>query len=144
MYDIIFRILFHTTQPAHVITALAVICVSLMMIPYEKKTSLESPLWSLIYMGSFSAHFGAQLWMTFVSGLSLYFAMPRHTFGNIQKVLFPKYFLFNSILSLITLYVFLRAHKYHLKSTEIAAQVRQYPAISNGNINVPLFNRSLL
>ncbi|EFA11018.1 Transmembrane protein 205-like Protein [Tribolium castaneum] len=121
--SICYKILFHTTQPAHVITALAVIMVSLMLIPSERKASLESPLWSFIYMGSFSAHFGAQIWMTFISGLSLYFALPRHTFGNIQKVLFPKYFLLNSILSLITLYVFLRAHNYHLKSTEIAVQV---------------------
>ncbi|XP_044256677.1 transmembrane protein 205 [Tribolium madens] len=121
--SICYKILFHTTQPAHVITALAVIMVSLMLIPSERKTSLESPLWSFVYMGAFSAHFGAQIWMTFISGLSLYFALPRHTFGNIQKVLFPKYFLLNSILSLITLYVFLRAHNYHLKSTEIAVQV---------------------
>ena len=115
--------MFHTTQPAHVVTTIAVLMVSLMLIPTERRTSTQSPLWSLIYMGCFSAHFGAQLWMTFVSGLSLYFALPRHTFGNVQKVLFPKYFLVNAILSLITLYVFLRAHNYHLKSTEIATQV---------------------
>jgi hypothetical protein len=121
--SIYYKILFHTTQPAHVVTALAVIMVSLMMIPSERKTSLESPVWTVVYLGSFSAHFGAQIWMTFISGLSLYFALPRHTFGNIQKVLFPKYFLLNSVLSLITLYVFLRAHKYDLKSTEISVQV---------------------
>ncbi|RZB41087.1 DUF4149 domain containing protein [Asbolus verrucosus] len=117
-----YKILFNTTQPAHVVTTLAVIIVSLLFVPSGRKTSLESPLWSLIYLGSFSAHLGAQIWMTFVSGLSLYFALPRHTFGNIQKVLFPKYFLMNAILSLTTLFVFLRAHNSHLRSTEIAVQ----------------------
>lgn len=95
-----------------------------MMIPSEKNEKSDSPIWSLLYLGAFSTHFGAQIWMTFVSGLALYFAMPRHTFGHIQKILFPKYFLLNSVLSLITLYVFLRAHSSHLNSWEVLAQVR--------------------
>lgn len=97
-----------------------------MLIPSEKKTSSDSTIWSLLYLGAFSTHFGAQIWMTFVSGLALYFSMPRHTFGHIQKILFPKYFLLNSVLSLVTLYVFVRAHNSHLKSSEVLGQVRSF------------------
>lgn len=116
--------------------------VSLMLIPSEKRSNIESPIWSLLYLGSFSVHFGAQIWMTFVSGLSLYFALPRHTFGNIQKVLFPKYFLINSILSLVTLYVFLRAHNYHIKSASIASQVIILTLINLTDIIFFLLSRS--
>lgn len=59
-----------------------------------------------IYLGSFAAHLGSQIWMTFVSGLALYFSLPRHTFGKCQEILFPKYFLQNTILSTATLITF--------------------------------------
>lgn len=44
--------------------------------------------------------------MTFVSGLALYFSLPRHTFGKCQVILFPKYFLQNTALSTATLITF--------------------------------------
>lgn len=59
-----------------------------------------------VYLASFAAHFGAQIWMTFVSGLALYFSLPRHTFGMCQEILFPKYFLLNTALSSMTLITF--------------------------------------
>lgn len=89
----------------------------------SKSQSPISPLWTLIYLVSFSTHFGAQIWMTFVSGLALYFSLPRHVFGNVQKVLFPKYFLLNSILSLVTLAIFLRTKNQDLLVAENAVQV---------------------
>ena len=46
--------------------------------------------------------------MTFVSGLALYFSLPRHTFGMCQEILFPKYFTLNTVLSAITLITFVR------------------------------------
>lgn len=116
------RILFHTTQPAHLITAFSVLCVAYLMFP-SKSYSQISPIWTLLYLGSFSAHFGAQIWMTFVSGLALYFNLPRHTFGNVQQILFPKYFLINATLSLITLAIFLRTNNGSLRTPEIAVQV---------------------
>ncbi|KAJ8983441.1 hypothetical protein NQ317_013203 [Molorchus minor] len=115
------RILFQTTQPAHLITAIAVLCIAYLFFP-NRTSSQISPIWTLIYLGSFSAHFGAQIWMTFVSGLALYFTLPRHTFGNVQQVLFPKYFLLNAALSLITLAVFLRTKNSQIRDTEVAVQ----------------------
>lgn len=68
-------------------------------------------------------HFGSQMWMTFVSGLSLYFAVPRHTFGEVQQVLFPRYFGLNSVLSLVTLVVFVKLHPTSTWDTYTALQV---------------------
>ncbi|KAK9890372.1 hypothetical protein WA026_010465 [Henosepilachna vigintioctopunctata] len=119
-----YKILFHTTQPAHLITALSVLTVACLLLPKSGKSPQDvSSLWSLIYLGSFSMHLGAQIWMTFVSGLSLYFSIPRHTFGCVQKVLFPKYFLLNAILSFITLTVFLKTHNLHKGNVETLTQV---------------------
>jgi len=60
--------------------------------------------------------------MTFVSGLALYFSLPRHTFGSVQQVLFPKYFLLNAFLSLISLAIFLRAKNSELRTMETGVQ----------------------
>ncbi|KAL1115705.1 hypothetical protein AAG570_005995 [Ranatra chinensis] len=71
----------------------------------------RSPFMSSLFLISVSIHVGAQFWMTFISGLALYFSLPRHAFGDVQKVLFPKYFTLNTILSALTLVSFHRLHK---------------------------------
>ncbi|XP_013108079.2 uncharacterized protein LOC106087548 [Stomoxys calcitrans] len=62
----------------------------------------------IAYLGAFATHFGSQIWMTFVSGLSLYFSLPRHMFGRCQQILFPKYFALNSVLSITMLIIFVK------------------------------------
>ncbi|KAG5682829.1 hypothetical protein PVAND_012153 [Polypedilum vanderplanki] len=105
-----------TTQPAHLASIILVLFISFNVWPETYQDcqhageKLKSPLTSFIYLGSFAAHFGAQLWMTFVSGLALYFALPRHTFGICQEILFPKYFLINTLLSTMTLITFAKLH----------------------------------
>ncbi|XP_011874210.1 PREDICTED: transmembrane protein 205 [Vollenhovia emeryi] len=123
-----FKILFYTTQPAHVITIAAVLFVTSVLFPFKGRAQVsnQSPysrIMSFIYLASFVVHFGAQIWMTFVSGLSLYFALPRHAFGEVQRVLFPRYFTINACLSLITLLIFVKRHPTHTWDTEIAVQV---------------------
>ena len=49
-------------------------------------------------------------WMLFFTGLVLFFSLPRHIFGKVQKCLFPKYFMLNSLLSAITLALFILHH----------------------------------
>lgn len=61
-------------------------------------THLSTEYYSLICLFSFS------------SGLSLYFNLARHAFGDVQKILFPKYFSLNSLLSAITLIQFGKMH----------------------------------
>ncbi|KAK9679890.1 protein of unknown function (DUF4149) [Popillia japonica] len=118
----LYKILFKTAQPAHLITILAIIVIAFFMFPSEHKPHEPSKFFNFLHVMSFSMHFGAQIWMTFVSGLSLYFALPRHNFGQVQKVLFPKYFLLNSILSLITLVIYLNHHNAELFKREVLIQ----------------------
>ncbi|CAG2059708.1 unnamed protein product [Timema podura] len=123
-----YRVLFEMTQPAHVVTLLAVSVIGMLMYPqgqFNPKPDLIklSPLLSLIYLSTFMMHFGSQIWMTFVSGLSLYFNVPRHTFGEVQKVLFPRYFSVNSFLSLVTLVIFLKMHPAYSWDAYVGIQV---------------------
>ncbi|XP_012058176.1 PREDICTED: transmembrane protein 205 [Atta cephalotes] len=122
----VFKILFYTTQPAHVIMIVAVLFVTSVLFPIKERiqsSNHSSRMMSFIYLTSFVIHFGAQIWMTFVSGLSLYFALPRHAFGEVQRVLFPRYFTINACLSLITLLIFVKHHPTHTWDSEIAVQV---------------------
>ncbi|KYN19663.1 PREDICTED: transmembrane protein 205 [Trachymyrmex cornetzi] len=123
----VFKILFYTTQPAHVIMIAAVLFVTSVLFPIKERVQSSnnsySRMMSFIYLTSFVIHFGAQIWMTFVSGLSLYFALPRHAFGEVQRVLFPRYFTINACLSLITLLIFVKHHPTHTWDSEIAVQV---------------------
>ncbi|XP_043265781.1 transmembrane protein 205 [Colletes gigas] len=122
-----FKILFYTTQPAHVIMIAAVLCVTSALVPNKDRVQVaghpHSRTASFIYLASFVMHLGAQIWMTFVSGLSLYFALPRHIFGEVQRILFPRYFTINACLSLTTLLIFIKHHPANTWDTEIAIQV---------------------
>lgn len=119
----IYKILTRTTQPSHAISMIFVSFILLVLWPnLVGQSSAEagadnaacpvaqpnSVLVSLAYFGSFATHFGAQMWMTFVSGLALYFNLPRHTFGRIQEILFPKYFSMGTALSVVTLLTFIK------------------------------------
>uniref|UniRef100_A0A8D8RUS3 Transmembrane protein 205 n=1 Tax=Cacopsylla melanoneura TaxID=428564 RepID=A0A8D8RUS3_9HEMI len=113
-----FKVLVSTTQPAHVIALVSVLVVATILVPSSSsQTSHNShahlrphPFTRFSYLCAFSLHIGSQFWMTFMSGLSLYFSLPRHAFGEVQKVLFPKYFTLNSVLSMIILVQFIRVH----------------------------------
>lgn len=106
-----FRVISRTTQPAHLITLIAVTWIAFLYYPKEVKTDhSKSLLIAFCYLACYGIHLGSQVWMTFVSGLSLYFSLPRHTFGSVQKVLFPKYFLTNSVLSFFTLMAFVKTN----------------------------------
>ncbi|EDW27122.1 GL16582 [Drosophila persimilis] len=59
--------------------------------------------------------------MTFVSGLSLYFSLPRHIFGQCQQILFPRYFAFNAVLSLTMLVTYA---KYFLSGWTTASGIQ--------------------
>ncbi|EAT40520.1 AAEL007758-PA [Aedes aegypti] len=128
-----YKILTRTTQPSHAISMLFVSFILLVLWPnlvgqspvtsgtsgagVEAVADLSAcpvtqsranVLVALAYFGSFATHFGAQMWMTFVSGLALYFNLPRHTFGRVQEILFPKYFSMGTGLSVVTLLTFIK------------------------------------
>ncbi|CAG0885176.1 unnamed protein product [Darwinula stevensoni] len=113
------------TQPAHMVTFVSVLGLAYLLSPRNHEMGFKSPLLSFLYLASFAFHFGAQMWMTFVSGkkqmaksgLLLFFSIPRHSFGQVQRVLFPTYFLINSILSFITLTLFVHFQPFGQLST---------------------------
>lgn len=70
---IYYRILFRTTQPAHIIAIIAVLCIVSAVVPrsddkVNNANESHSKILSLIYLTSFILHMGSQFWMTFVSG----------------------------------------------------------------------------
>lgn len=121
-----YKILTRTTQPSHAISMVFVSFILLVLWPNivgqpaashlpttssvtcARTPTRASVLVSLAYFGSYAMHFGAQMWMTFVSGLALYFNLPRHTFGRVQEILFPKYFSMGVALSVVTLLSFIK------------------------------------
>uniref|UniRef100_A0AAG5DWG8 TMEM205-like domain-containing protein n=1 Tax=Anopheles atroparvus TaxID=41427 RepID=A0AAG5DWG8_ANOAO len=123
----LYKILTGTTQPSHAISAIVLSLVVVALWPNllgsaEEGSSAKckepvpavrasSIFTQIAYLGSFAIHFGAQIWMTFVSGLALYFSLPRHTFGLIQEVLFPKYFTLGTGLSTVSLLSFVELRR---------------------------------
>ncbi|KAH8375992.1 hypothetical protein KR200_005360 [Drosophila serrata] len=138
----LYTILTRTTQPAHLI-AVGILAFVLMTVGRDlidpttttvtstttstsatttEATSRPSTIpAALVYLGAFATHFGSQIWMTFVSGLSLYFSLPRHVFGQCQQILFPRYFALNAMLSLTMLVVYA---KYFLSGWTTAAGIQ--------------------
>uniref|UniRef100_A0A2S2NVJ1 Transmembrane protein n=1 Tax=Schizaphis graminum TaxID=13262 RepID=A0A2S2NVJ1_SCHGA len=108
----VYKILYFV-QSAHIIMALAVVLVTVIVFPSDSKMSSRqseriqlSGLVNIVHLAAFSTHFGIHIWMTFISGVCLYYKLSRHAFGDVQKILFPKYYSTSSLLSAITLIQF--------------------------------------
>ncbi|EDW56344.1 GM22641 [Drosophila sechellia] len=139
------QILTRTTQPAHLI-AVCILAFVLMTVGRDlidptttvateaaaenaaasataasTRTATGGVMAALVFLGAFATHFGSQIWMTFVSGLSLYFSLPRHVFGQCQQILFPRYFALNAMLSLTMLVVYA---KYFLSGWTTSAGIQ--------------------
>jgi len=90
------------TQPTHAAVFMSVVFVSYWLFPSEAGVNHRNNIYRLLYICSFATHFGAQMWMTFVAGLLLFFSIPRHTFALVQSILFPTYYIFGSLLGMVT------------------------------------------
>ncbi|XP_054710936.1 transmembrane protein 205-like [Uloborus diversus] len=88
-------------------TTLAFLYASFLMLTAGSRTPSTSWSCTLLYLASFATHFGTQIWMTFISGIVLFFKLPRKIFGLVQRHLFPNYFLLNSVLGFLTLWIFI-------------------------------------
>ncbi|XP_063375524.1 transmembrane protein 205 [Cydia amplana] len=97
-------VLTRTSQPFHV--ALAVLVILAWLARPGGTGNLRG--WRALYVGAVATHLGSQVWMTLVSGIVLYFNLPRHEFGRVQTVLFPVYYAFNACVSLVALFAYLR------------------------------------
>mmetsp|Transcript_4363 Transcript_4363/g.11486 ORF Transcript_4363/g.11486 Transcript_4363/m.11486 type:complete len:220 (+) Transcript_4363:59-718(+) len=82
---------------SQIATALGVASVSALAAPQRLKGIGESlaPLLSL----SWGVLFGSQVWVSLVSGITMFRTVPRHTFGKLQSKLFPAYFQLSTICS---------------------------------------------
>lgn len=47
-----------------------------------------------VHLFLFACFYGCTVWVTFVAGIVMFKNLPRHTFGNLQSKLFPRYFQF--------------------------------------------------
>uniref|UniRef100_A0A0K8VLG5 Transmembrane protein 205 n=1 Tax=Bactrocera latifrons TaxID=174628 RepID=A0A0K8VLG5_BACLA len=142
----LYTLLTRTTQPAHIVAVCVLTFVTFTVWPDivdtrnvsnnrashqvspmgDRRSERHNTLATIAYLGAFATHFGAQIWMTFISGLSLYFSLPRHIFGQCQQILFPRYFAMSSILSISMLILFV---KYFLTSWNATA-ITQLIALS--------------
>lgn len=93
-----------TPQPFHV--ALAVLVLLAWLSRPGSNASIRG--WRALYVGAVSVHLGTQIWMTLISGIVLYFSLPRHEFGRVQTVLFPVYYAFNASMSMLGLLAYYR------------------------------------
>ncbi|RVE47848.1 hypothetical protein evm_007479 [Chilo suppressalis] len=93
-----------TSQPVHVLFGLVVLTLWL------ARSGADGSLrgWRALYVGAVATHLGAQVWMTLISGIVLYFSLPRHEFGRVQTALFPVYYAFNASISLLAIVAYFK------------------------------------
>uniref|UniRef100_A0A8C3U4R2 TMEM205-like domain-containing protein n=1 Tax=Catharus ustulatus TaxID=91951 RepID=A0A8C3U4R2_CATUS len=60
----------------------------------------------LLHLLFLSTSWGMQVWVTFVAGFVMSRHLPRHTFGSIQRELFPYYFHISSTCAFLNLTLF--------------------------------------
>ncbi|NXF82938.1 TM205 protein, partial [Sclerurus mexicanus] len=70
-----------------------------------------------------STSWGMQIWMTFVAGFVMSRRLPRHTFGFIQRELFPYYFHISSTCAFLNLTLFAMYHPSERLSEEHTTQI---------------------
>ncbi|NXI22259.1 TM205 protein, partial [Sterrhoptilus dennistouni] len=64
----------------------------------------------LLHLLFLSTSWGMQVWVTFVAGFVMSRHLPRHTFGSIQRELFPYYFHISSTCAFLNLTLFAMSH----------------------------------
>lgn len=70
--------------------------------PTRRRYDPKSTTIAFVHLTSFAFHYGAQCWVTFIAGLTMFYNLPRIMFGQVQSRLFPMYFATTLALSSIT------------------------------------------
>ncbi|NXX48084.1 TM205 protein, partial [Tricholaema leucomelas] len=76
----------------------------------------------LLHLLCLSTSWGMQIWVTFVAGFVMGSHLPRHTFGFIQRELFPYYFHIGSACAFLNLTLFAMHHPSKLLSDKQQTQ----------------------
>ncbi|XP_014726071.1 PREDICTED: transmembrane protein 205 [Sturnus vulgaris] len=77
----------------------------------------------LLHLLFLSTSWGMQVWVTFVAGFVMSRHLPRHTFGSIQRELFPYYFHISSTCAFVNLTLFAMSHPSERLGEEHTAQI---------------------
>ncbi|XP_010280284.1 PREDICTED: transmembrane protein 205 [Phaethon lepturus] len=77
----------------------------------------------LLHLVFLSTSWGMQIWVTFVAGLVMGSRLPHHTYGLIQRELFPYYFHIGSACAFLNLTLFAMYHPSELLSDEQTTQI---------------------
>ncbi|NWU47137.1 TM205 protein, partial [Dromas ardeola] len=77
----------------------------------------------LLHLVFLSTCWGMQIWVTFVAGFVMGRHLPRHTYGFIQRQLFPYYFHIGSACAFLNLTLFAMYHPSELLSDEQTTQI---------------------
>ncbi|NXH80967.1 TM205 protein, partial [Edolisoma coerulescens] len=77
----------------------------------------------LLHLLFLSTSWGMQVWVTFVAGFVMSRHLPRHTFGSIQRELFPYYFHISSTCAFLNLTLFAMSHPSELLDEEHTTQI---------------------
>ncbi|XP_074762230.1 transmembrane protein 205 [Athene noctua] len=77
----------------------------------------------VLHLVFLSTSWGMQIWVTFVAGFVMGSHLPRHTFGFIQRQLFPYYFHIVSVCAFFNLTLFAMYHPSELLSDEQTTQI---------------------
>ncbi|NWS71886.1 TM205 protein, partial [Crotophaga sulcirostris] len=77
----------------------------------------------MLHLVFLSTSWGMQIWVTFVAGFVMGSHLPRHTFGFIQRELFPYYFHITSACAFLNLTLFAMYHPSELLSGEQTTQM---------------------
>lgn len=85
---------------------------SFLLYPGRRRMDSSSTLIAMIHLGSFTAQYGTQLWVTLVAGLTMFYNLPRHMFGQVQSRLFPMFFLWSLVTSAVSFSTFVSLHPY--------------------------------
>ncbi|XP_009871910.1 PREDICTED: transmembrane protein 205 [Apaloderma vittatum] len=89
-------------------------------VPTDTEPSNTVKLLHLLFL---STSWGMQLWVTCVAGFVMGSRLPRHTFGFIQRELFPYYFHIGSACAFLNLTLFAMYHPSELLSDEQTIQI---------------------
>ncbi|XP_010304609.2 transmembrane protein 205 [Balearica regulorum gibbericeps] len=95
-------------------------------IPSQETTLMDmepSHTVKLLHLVFLSTSWGMQIWVTFVAGFVMGSHLPRHTYGFIQRELFPYYFHIGSTCAFLNLTLFAMYHPSELLSEEQTAQI---------------------
>ncbi|XP_048847554.1 transmembrane protein 205 [Brienomyrus brachyistius] len=97
----------------------------------------------VLHLLAMSFAWGTQVWVTFIAGFVLVARVPRHTFGQVQGVLFPFYFYSLLASNFFSLAVFAVYHPRELLDGHEALQVCLYfSALLLVGLNAQWFSQS--